>query len=210
MMSMRKSGFTLIELLTVIGIIIVIMGLLIPTIGSAMNKAHISATKAILEKLEMAVRNYEAAFGVYPTDLSYYYLGQKRFSRTFGSVMPVLEYEKKFTIDPDTGNGTDTDRLYVDAWGNTFLYFFIGIGAYDLNAAALYNAGFRAYMESAGLLYMLEDEGPDPADDSDNKLRQGFLIWSCGPDMANGSGTPGDEGGADNIGNWGFTRSKMT
>ena len=217
-----RKGFTLIEILAVMGIIIVLMALILPTVTSSMQKANTATAKTILEKLEMAVRNYESAFGIYPPDLSYQYLGKILYSQNFGALRPVLQYEKNQTVDEDgiTATIDDFDDLfYADPWGNRYYYFYYddkGHGQGD-NAnkeatpdiVTLFTELLNSLKENttstpkkAERRHLILDPGPDPENPySTKKLQQGFLIWSSGPDTTNGT--------EDDIGNWGYTRNKM-
>ena len=209
-MQVRK-GFTLVEILAVMGIIIVLMALVLPTVTSSMQKANIAAAKASLEKIEMAIRNYESAFGVYPTDLSYQYLGTLKTSRIFGAVRPMLQFEKTQTMEGSTS--LDKDRVYKDPWGNRYFFFYYDNGIGKGDTTEFFN--LRAYLKEKTTApirserrNLILDKGTDGVYDEsnppagDDKLQQGFLIWSAGPDTLNGSD--------DDIGNWGFTRNKMT
>ena len=64
--SMKKQRFTLIELLTVIAIIAVLMGLLLPAIGKIKEAGKKAKAKAQMKTLELAIKNYEATYGVLP------------------------------------------------------------------------------------------------------------------------------------------------
>jgi len=63
----RRTGFTLIELLTVIAIIGVLAGILIPVIGSAKKTALKAKTKARYNNYATAAVQYKAEYGYYPT-----------------------------------------------------------------------------------------------------------------------------------------------
>lgn len=63
-----RQAFTLIELLTVISIIAVLVGLLVPLAGVASRKMRESTARADLKKLETAIESYKAAVGYYPPD----------------------------------------------------------------------------------------------------------------------------------------------
>lgn len=222
-MQVRK-GFTLVEILAVMGIIIILMALVLPTVTSSMQKANIAAAKASLEKIEMAVRNFESAFGYYPSDLSCENLGVMKTSRNFGAVRPVLQYEKNQTVDEDGNPTTTNDIFYKDPWGNRFFFVYYDDNGVeqgdDGNKDAANNIAARFkelcdFLKSKDtkdwkFLELILDRGPRPTGFEKDmtkqfltqKLQQGFLIWSAGPDTLNGSD--------DDIGNWGFTRNKMT
>lgn len=206
-----RQGFTLVEILAVIGIILVLMAFILPTVTSSMLKANIASAKANLEKIEMAVRNYESAFGIYPPDLSHQYLGEIKTSRNFGAVRPMLDYEKSQTIDEDNDTDSTNDIFYKDPWGNRYYYFYYddnGNGQGDDGNKDVVNNIVARFTELCNFLKsktpdrrsLILDPGPNN-DYSTKKLQQGFLIWSAGPDTVTGSD--------DDIGNWGFTRNKM-
>jgi len=66
--SRTRSGFTLIELLTVIAIIAILMGLLLPALNSAKNAAKKTQAKNDLTQLVTAVKQFYTDYGVYPVD----------------------------------------------------------------------------------------------------------------------------------------------
>jgi prepilin-type N-terminal cleavage/methylation domain-containing protein len=61
-----RRTFTLIELLVVIAIIAVLMGLLFPAIGLVMDNAKTTRAKSEMNSIIMAVKNYEATYGLLP------------------------------------------------------------------------------------------------------------------------------------------------
>ena len=61
-----NSGFTLLELLTVIAIMIILAGILVPTVGMVRQKAKAARAQADIESLCVALKMYEADFGVFP------------------------------------------------------------------------------------------------------------------------------------------------
>jgi len=63
-----RSGFTLIELLTVIAIIAILMGLLLPALNSAKNAARKSQAKSDLTQFVTAVKAFYTDYGTYPID----------------------------------------------------------------------------------------------------------------------------------------------
>src|SRR5262245_22257420 len=65
--SPARGAFTLMELLVVVAIIIVLIGIFIPIVGSAKKHAMNSATVAQLGALRTAIAQYYTDFNVYPS-----------------------------------------------------------------------------------------------------------------------------------------------
>jgi prepilin-type N-terminal cleavage/methylation domain-containing protein len=66
--SRTRSGFTLIELLTVIAIIAILMGLLLPALNAAKNAAKKTQAKNDEIQIVSAVKSFNTDYGVYPVD----------------------------------------------------------------------------------------------------------------------------------------------
>jgi prepilin-type N-terminal cleavage/methylation domain-containing protein len=64
----KLSGFTLIELLTVIAIIAILMGLLLPALNAAKNAARKAQAKNDETQFVTAVKSFYTDYGVYPVD----------------------------------------------------------------------------------------------------------------------------------------------
>jgi type II secretory pathway pseudopilin PulG len=64
------GGFTLIELLVVVGIIVLLIGILVPTLGGARQKARASQTSALLSQMSGGIDTYFTRFHAYPGPLS--------------------------------------------------------------------------------------------------------------------------------------------
>ena len=62
----HSRGFTMVELLTVIAIIAILAGLLMPALRKARMKAMEAKAKAMISQLEIALSMYETDFGTYP------------------------------------------------------------------------------------------------------------------------------------------------
>ena len=88
-----RAAFTLVELMVVIAIIAILAGLLMPAIGSALNRAHESSTLNLIHQCEIAATGFFNDHGVYPPS-------------TYLEMFSMLNY------DPN-GDGTDR-RLYDD------------------------------------------------------------------------------------------------
>jgi prepilin-type N-terminal cleavage/methylation domain-containing protein len=62
----RSSGFTLIELLVVIGVLLILMGLLLPMATKAWKTSQINAMKFDFHTIGIALENYKSDFRDYP------------------------------------------------------------------------------------------------------------------------------------------------
>lgn len=80
----RHRAFTLIELLVVIGIIVILIGILLPTIAHVRRAARGAATTAQLAAIGNAIQQYYGDFHAYPGPLPNNLLGQ-----TAGGISPT-------------------------------------------------------------------------------------------------------------------------
>src|SRR5262245_44887234 len=62
----RSRAFSITELLVVIGIIVLLVGLLLPALASAQQKAKATATSGIMEQFALACESYYQKFNTYP------------------------------------------------------------------------------------------------------------------------------------------------
>ena len=63
-----KAGFTLLELLVVIVIIMFLAGITIPIVSSIQTTAKKGVTSAQISQLELALKQFESDFGIFPPD----------------------------------------------------------------------------------------------------------------------------------------------
>ncbi len=118
-----QSGFTLMELLVVMGIIIVIAAAVLTVIPGMRQKTQEKATKAFMERLEVALEQYYSDSRTYPS-------GNITSVKT--ALAPTDTTSKQYIEFSDSEvNGSDI----VDYWGNPFVYTEPGTqntGTYDL------------------------------------------------------------------------------
>ena len=142
-----EKGFTLMELLIVIGIIIVIAAAVLTVIPGMRQKTQEKATKAFMERLEVALEQYYDDNRSYPS-------GDITSVKT--TLAPSDPTSKQYIeFDDSEVNGSDI----VDYWGNSFVYATPGTqntGTYDL-----YSTGVDGASASSG----------DDADDINNWSR---------------------------------------
>jgi type II secretory pathway pseudopilin PulG len=62
----RRAAFTLVEMLVVIGIIVLLVGILLPTVMSIRRNAEKNAVRMELQTIALALDAYKADFGDYP------------------------------------------------------------------------------------------------------------------------------------------------
>jgi type II secretion system protein G len=118
-----KKGFTLMELLAVTGIIIVIAATVLTVIPGIREKTQKKATKAFIERLEIALEQYYNDNRSYPPgDITNV---QTALEPSDSAAKQYIEF------DDSEVNGNDI----VDYWGNPFVYATPGTqntGSYDL------------------------------------------------------------------------------
>lgn len=68
---LRRPGFTLVELMTVIAIIVLLVGILIPALSSVRKQAKETATAAIIKSIGDGCEMFHGDFGAYPQSRGY-------------------------------------------------------------------------------------------------------------------------------------------
>ena len=62
----RQRGFTVLELMTVVSIIIVLIGILIPVVNVALRDSKKNAMVAMMNAIKTGLQQYEGDMGAYP------------------------------------------------------------------------------------------------------------------------------------------------
>lgn len=201
----------------VIGIIGVLAGLLVPTIGIAQRRSKISNTKNDINVLTVAIEHYEGRFRDYPpTELSILYEGETGNGLNDGieTLLAVLTSKRDgpaclTDIKEDQLANLDEDQIklnetyadlnwtfgdrqlreYVDHFGNPYVY--------------VHNADYeRSYRvttvdgEKVTVRCRLSKETKA------HHSPQSYQIWSLGPDGVNSGGHNDDDAGEDDIASW--------
>ncbi|MCZ6688188.1 MAG: prepilin-type N-terminal cleavage/methylation domain-containing protein [Planctomycetota bacterium] len=202
----RDSGFTLIELLVVMGIIVVLVGLMIPGIRIARRSAKkTQATSAILS-LATALSSYNSDFGDYPpSTLRDVDITTNRVNDGNESLVaclstgrmngPYYEFEDEFLVNRDNDKVPNFNRSvfktgkafeYLDPWGNPYIYF--------------HNRDYdRPDVASRYWFATKKNVRAKPSKSKKKGAYHGltsYQLWSAGPDGEN------DNGKDDDIGSW--------
>ncbi|TWT50514.1 Type II secretion system protein G precursor [Rubripirellula amarantea] len=82
----RHRGFTLVEILVVIVIIGILMGIAIPSIGSALRTARESAIRLEIDVMSQALESYKLDHGSYPPDFSDWDAVERHFRKAFPDI----------------------------------------------------------------------------------------------------------------------------
>jgi type II secretory pathway pseudopilin PulG len=139
----RYNAFTLIELILVVGIIIVLAGLVLSTVGYARKKGARARAETEIAAMSAACESYKADNGVYPAnsdtnalnaqasvDPSAYqaaslYLYNALFGATAGSRTPNTGARSYFVFKPNMlfpADQTQTVQYIQDPFGNSYGY----------------------------------------------------------------------------------------
>ena len=117
-METRKKAFTLIEVMTVIGIIALLVGILIPAITKVRIMVKETQQKAQLNTISLALGAFKNDFGYYPPSYpvdsrgEFYCGAQKLAEAMFGQ--DLLGFNRKSTFNRDGQNDAKTEDWYPD------------------------------------------------------------------------------------------------
>ena len=109
-----EKGFTLMELLVVIGIITIIAASVLTVIPGMSQKAQKKATKAFMERLEIAIEQYYDDNRTYPsTDIT----------NLKTTLQPSDSTSKQYIEFDDDELVNDSGNIkIIDKWGTPFVY----------------------------------------------------------------------------------------
>ena len=174
-----KKAFTLIELLTVIAIIGILAGILIPTVSSVKTSANKAKTKAQFGQWSVAMGLFKNEYGYYPVIHTSNLIASAKFAgaltgRTLAGVKSATDGNTKslsfYSIADNELNEAKTSL--VDAFGNTEIAVFT-----DTTGDGVVNASDGAFVPV---------KGPETGDASatpdlpSGGVRAGVVFYSAG------------------------------
>ncbi|MEA2012294.1 MAG: type II secretion system protein [Verrucomicrobiota bacterium] len=174
---MRKTKqFTLIELLVVIAIIAVIMGMLLPALGGAKEKAKKTKARAQISALEIAIKQYESTYGYLPCGGTEGVISESIYDDTIEDLSctgGTRTYNPRKIIMLEVEEAS----TYEDPWGNKFQMAMDTDYDGSIDDAAVYGDG------------------------ASGDVTKTIAIWSKGPDEEHSS-TDSDDHNKDNVTNF--------
>lgn len=200
----RRDGFTLVELLVVMSIIIVLMGLLFPTIPMIYRAVLRMKTQAVVEQLRTAAKSYHSEYGKWPEPAN-----DQDLVLTFNGLVNPVTGQKATTGQAASDNpralrfmeiqskdvtirtlGEQTPLALYDPWWMPYAYCFDNgkKGSYYLGP--LQN-GRPSNLQSWPDTTANDSQVPVPfKDDSSIKtvITEGYAFFSDGPDTRTGTG----------------------
>ena len=199
-------GFTLIEMLIVMGIIVILVGILLPSVWSARRHARKNQAATAIQNLRMAIESYHGAFGDFPpSTLRDIGLPVNRTNDGIESLVACISTTRKggpfHEFEEDKLKNADRDKIpdfnasylkkgeayeYVDPWGNPYIYF------HNRDYANPEIASKYGFPEGKTV-----KATPSKSPKTGNwHGYESFQLWSAGPDGKN------DNGGGDDITSW--------
>jgi len=165
---MKRRHFTLIEMLVVVAVIAILIGILIPTIGTVMQKVKQSQTKAVINSLRLAIKQYESTYGILPftglnADKSIVYEPGSPINSEYTELLSTLEGNDT-TQNPRGIKFLDlSDADYNDAWDEE-LNVVLDLD-YDsvIDSTLIYGAGTK---NTEIVIWSAGPDGDHNADDS--------------------------------------------
>ena len=118
----RCNAFTLIELILVVGIIMVLAGLVLTTVGYARKKGALARAETEIAAMSAACENYKADNGVYPSNTDTNNLDPKTGGNPNSPSYSLTSFYLYTQLSGDTaGNRSPTGKSYMQFKPNMLL-----------------------------------------------------------------------------------------
>ena len=177
---MKRRHFTLIEMLVVVAVIAILIGILIPTIGTVMEKVKQSQTKAVINSLRLAIKQYESTYGFLPftggnADKSIIYEPGSPINSEYTDLLTTLE-GSDITKNPRGIKFLDlSDADYSDAWDEELSV----VLDLDYNEDSAADVDMNVVMTGGGEFVELQGTGEEATFDR-NQLEQMLELADSG------------------------------
>ena len=194
-----KKGFTLVELLVVIAMIVGLMAILVPVVGSARNKAVKLRAKNDCTTLTTSVAGYYDAYNILPASESNP-PSEDTEVETTDPIMSVLAGEN---ID-DLNKKEITFGTYEDAKGSSEASAYAGLWQ-DSEGATLYDPWKKKAGATRGYVMLLDYDYDEKLDNpflGGRVLARRVVVWSTGKDGQWRRGKPKVGVNEDNVYSW--------
>jgi len=113
-MNRTHRNFTLIELLTVIAIIVILTGFLLPAVTKIKERTKVTRAQTDIRALQLAIKQYESTYGYLPAAAA----NPDAVKTTSTALKDILggtgNVRKQVFLELQTGN------LFKDPWGNDY------------------------------------------------------------------------------------------
>ena len=223
-LSRREQAFTLIEILTVVAIIAILAGIMVPTISRARVRAKVAMARLECSNLASAIKSYHAEYSRFPTaygQMANTAGGDITFNCPLGMKHPTGD-----PMDANPNSKSEIGPLNSDLVA--ILLSVEGVGTNPPNKGYSRNPKKRVFFDGkmankddkpgVGPDWVLRDVFGSPyivtVDSNDDNecndsmyqsVRRQVIVWSLGPDMQMNT-TPGvsadQKENADNVLSW--------
>ena len=123
-----RRAFTLIELMIAIVIILILIGLLVPAIGSVRLRAQQSQVRTEIANLEAAITNFKTDFGIDPPSyIKLHEAGGASWDAHSKALIRKMWPQFNFGLSKDINNDGDTSDEFILNAGECLVFFLGGV-----------------------------------------------------------------------------------
>ena len=165
----RGRGFTLLELLVVIALVMILCGLLVPVLSSAMERSRVAKAEVELQQIEVALTLYYTDCQKYPPVRVSCNTAQREHWCELPRELVSAGY-----LPP--GNNKDVSSMMEDPFNPGHTYKYAAPGPYYLNGM-MQDDGFAVYVPDD----FPTCKSPTGSYQDSNESPLGWVLWSLGP-----------------------------